>query len=245
MPQSYNSWIPNLHGQCLNSLRTTKKPPLLQTTVTSCPNFIYLHIRDRAFAPAAPISWNKSTDQGRIQDFHLGGGGQKIMCAHAHHERLARCPLRPGSRARLGPLEALRVFCALSCYISLIFKHSDTKLDKYKVVLCPPLNPSMTDKLRAETNSSSFIKAWKTFIWVHRESSWLLCATCMSSVVMSSYCISSMGSGSLRRTIKLEGHALVYKQWVPPPPPPTSLSALSIPPSMISNDGFVKVLIHH
>ena len=24
--------------------------------------------------------------QGRIQDFHLGGA-QKIMCAHAHHER--------------------------------------------------------------------------------------------------------------------------------------------------------------
>ena len=26
-----------------------------------------------------------------------GGGAQKIMCAHAHHEREARCPLRPGS----------------------------------------------------------------------------------------------------------------------------------------------------
>ena len=31
-----------------------------------------------------------------------GGGAQKIMCAHAHHERQPRSPLRPpGSRARL------------------------------------------------------------------------------------------------------------------------------------------------
>ena len=30
--------------------------------------------------------------QGRIQDFHLGGGGggaQKIMCPHSHYERKA------------------------------------------------------------------------------------------------------------------------------------------------------------
>ena len=26
--------------------------------------------------------------QGRIQDFHLGGGGaQKVVCQHAHYER--------------------------------------------------------------------------------------------------------------------------------------------------------------
>ena len=37
--------------------------------------------------------------QGRIKDFHLGGGGgvaQKVMCQHAHHERQG--PLKgPGS----------------------------------------------------------------------------------------------------------------------------------------------------
>ena len=33
-------------------------------------------------------TWMKGTSQGRIQDFHLGGGGaQKIMCLHAHYER--------------------------------------------------------------------------------------------------------------------------------------------------------------
>ena len=48
------------------------------------------------------------TDQGRIQDFHWGGGGeQKIMCVYAHHEREARSPLRLRSRARLRALEAL------------------------------------------------------------------------------------------------------------------------------------------
>ena len=56
-------------------------------------------------------------------------GVKKMMCAHAHHEREARGPLRPGSSARLRALEALRVFYALLCYLSLIFKHSDTKWD--------------------------------------------------------------------------------------------------------------------
>ena len=28
-----------------------------------------------------------------------------------------------------------------------------------------------------------------------------------------------MDGGSLRRTLKLEGHAIVYQKWVPPPPP--------------------------
>ena len=32
-----------------------------------------------------------SSEQGRIQDFHLGGGGgggaQQVMCQHAHYER--------------------------------------------------------------------------------------------------------------------------------------------------------------
>ena len=39
--------------------------------------------------------------QGRIQDFHLGGGGggQKIMWAQAHYERENRSPFRQGSRA--------------------------------------------------------------------------------------------------------------------------------------------------
>ena len=42
------------------------------------------------------------------------------MCGHAHHEREAQSPLRPGEAAVGG-------FVALSCYLSLTFKHSDTK----------------------------------------------------------------------------------------------------------------------
>ena len=42
--------------------------------------------------------------QGRIQDFHLGGGAQKIN-VRAHHDREDRIPLRQGSMARLRALE--------------------------------------------------------------------------------------------------------------------------------------------
>ena len=51
-----------------------------------------------------------------------GGGAQKNMCEHAHHERQPRSPLRA--------LEALGYFDALSCYPSLSFKYSDTKWAK-------------------------------------------------------------------------------------------------------------------
>ena len=47
--------------------------------------------------------------------FRGGGGAQKIMCTH--HEREARSPLRPGSRARLRALEALGGFwCSLKLF---------------------------------------------------------------------------------------------------------------------------------
>ena len=51
------------------------------------------------------------------------------MCTHAHHKREAQSPLRLGSRVHLRALEALWIFDALSCYLSLIFKYSDTKWD--------------------------------------------------------------------------------------------------------------------
>ena len=64
--------------------------------------------------------------------FHWGGGGaQKIMYMHAHLECEAQSPLQPGSRALKWALEALGGLDALSCYLSLIFKHSDTKWDFY------------------------------------------------------------------------------------------------------------------
>ena len=94
--------------------------------------------------------------QGRIQDFHfpffLGGGGGTIMCAHAHHERVARILLRPGCmQGSLKGPGSCRVLDALSCYLSLISKHSDVKWDFKKehngggCLLRPPLDLSCTD----------------------------------------------------------------------------------------------------
>ena len=60
--------------------------------------------------------------------------------------------LRLGSRASFRAMEALRVLDALSCYLSLIFKHSDTKWDTKNIVDqilgggvpdAPPLNPAL------------------------------------------------------------------------------------------------------
>ena len=56
------------------------------------------------------------------------------MHVHTHYERETRGPLRPGSRAHLRALEALWVFYALSCYLSLSLKHSDTKWDINNIV---------------------------------------------------------------------------------------------------------------
>ena len=51
-----------------------------------------------------------------------GGGAQKIMCAHAHHEREPQSPLRPGFRAHLlkGPGSS-RGFMMLSRAIWALF----------------------------------------------------------------------------------------------------------------------------
>ena len=67
--------------------------------------------------------------KGRIQDFHLGGGGGATDYVRAR-TLWAQSPLRPGCRPHLRALEALRFFFMLSCYLSLIFKHSYTKWDK-------------------------------------------------------------------------------------------------------------------
>ena len=68
-----------------------------------------------------------------------------------------------------GPLkgpEALKVFVDLSCYLSLVFKHSDTKLDKKKhsrsnfkggggarACCTPPLNPPLIMAFKREHES--------------------------------------------------------------------------------------------
>ena len=60
--------------------------------------------------------------QGRIQDFQTEG--RKDYARSAHPEREARSP----SRQRSVALKRL-VFDALSCYLCLVLKHSDTKLN--------------------------------------------------------------------------------------------------------------------
>ena len=70
--------------------------------------------------------------QGRIQDFHIGGGGgQKIMCQARTLRARNRTHFRQGSRARLNfkflrALEALGLFyCSLVLSEPYIFKYPD------------------------------------------------------------------------------------------------------------------------
>ena len=66
------------------------------------------------------------------RNFDCGGRGKRcaaVMCVLTNHKREERSPLGPGFRACLRAVEAVRVFDALSCYLSLTFKHSDTKWD--------------------------------------------------------------------------------------------------------------------
>ena len=78
---------------------------------------VYLHIMDHEAT--------MTLRQGQIQDG--GGGGVRnakyYVRRHTHHEHEARSHLWPGFRARLRALEALGVFDALSCYLSLILRH--------------------------------------------------------------------------------------------------------------------------
>ena len=71
-------------------------------------------------------------------------GNFPFNITNEHDERETRNPFRQGSRAR--------VFYALSCYLSLIFKHSDTKWDlrnhslsilRGRPPVAPPLDPPL------------------------------------------------------------------------------------------------------
>ena len=102
------------------------------------------------------VGWGWGT-QGRIQDFHGRGGGGR-------HKRLNvptctlrarnRTHFRQGSRTRSkGYLEDLRVDLILSCYLSLILKHSDKNVGLKNIVdpilgggggaCCAPLDPPL------------------------------------------------------------------------------------------------------
>ena len=66
--------------------------------------------------------------QGRIQDFHLGGGGGGL-CAQKDYERGTELTFGRGPGPAYGLWKLWGYFNALSCNLSLIFKHSDKKLD--------------------------------------------------------------------------------------------------------------------
>ena len=82
-------------------------------------------------------------------------GVQKIMGAHIHITSVKpEVPMGRGLGPALGPWKLSGVFDALSCYLSLISKYSDTKWDKKPHSrsnfsgarhLCapPPLNPPL------------------------------------------------------------------------------------------------------
>ena len=63
----------------------------------------------------------QNNNQGRIEDFQIEEA-QKDYYHAAHSQREVT-----GSRALKRALEALGLFHALSCYLSLIFNHSSTK----------------------------------------------------------------------------------------------------------------------
>ena len=84
----------------------------------------------------------------------MGGGGGAKDYVRARTSR-ARSPKSLTSGVQLWALDALGVFDALSRYLSLTFKHSDTKWNKTKhsrsnfrgrTPVAPPLNPPLIMK---------------------------------------------------------------------------------------------------
>ena len=76
--------------------------------------------------------WSGKSLQGRIRDFHLGGGGGGGMCPHAHYERRTELNFGRGPGPAQGPWKLWGCFNDLSCYLSSSFKHFDTKVGKKK-----------------------------------------------------------------------------------------------------------------
>ena len=59
----------------------------------------------------------------------MGGGGVQKMCADVHHYSAKREVLTAWVRGLFKGIVSSRVLDALSCYLSHILKHSDTRLD--------------------------------------------------------------------------------------------------------------------
>ena len=75
----------------------------------------------------------ESGSQGRIQEFHWarGGGGDYYACTHITSAK-PNVPYGRGPGPSHGGAHLFLFLCTLSCFLSLIFKHSDTKWDKTK-----------------------------------------------------------------------------------------------------------------
>ena len=89
-----------------------------------------IYVNDDFYAMAASLATSEGLSlkvtQGRIQDFNVEEAQQMRS---AHHERKARNPFNSGGihGVRLKSTGRIMVLNALSCYLGLIFKHSDTK----------------------------------------------------------------------------------------------------------------------
>ena len=82
-----------------------------------------------------------------------GGGGRKRLCARTHITNAEPNSLSAGVRARLRDPEAL------GCNLSLIFKHSDKKLDKkhsWSIGLRPPPPGSATESMNSNISAPFF-----------------------------------------------------------------------------------------
>ena len=92
---------------------------------------LYLSLSDKLSLMTSSIKWAMG-----------GGGAQKTMCAHPriNHKRKAQSLLRQGSMALLS---SEWFWCSLLCYLSLIFKHSDTKWDNKKIYKKTPVGPNL------------------------------------------------------------------------------------------------------
>ena len=118
-----NSWVANLH--IFTEFQIFCYGILMDCKIV-CKLFIFAEHKFLQKPPKKPKNGIWSVIVTGADPGFSFWGVQKIMCAHALHEREARSPFRPGSRA----LEALGVLTLSHASWALFFKHSDTKWEK-------------------------------------------------------------------------------------------------------------------
>ena len=125
-------------------------------------------------AAMSDIRENYIADQGRIQDFHGGGGGaaQKITCAHAHHhEREARSAFIAVGFFILS--RAILVFLSILIQNEILKKHSQSNFRGGGVASdAPPLNSPLKTDSKSYGVPTRFFVLDKSFVPV----TWYSCA---------------------------------------------------------------------